>query len=94
MTALTYPWWRKHWHPSAGLIARIRATVLIALGYETEICGLCGGKVEIVWWCEDEALWERLTGWANGSGIACIGCFDDLATREDLILQWVPRPLA
>lgn len=92
MTTFIYPWRRKHWHSSAGRIARIKSTILIALGHETEICGLCGGKVGVVWWCE-EALWERLTGWPDGEGVACIGCFDDLAAREGLIFQWVPRPL-
>lgn len=93
MTALSYPWRRKNWHPAAGLIARIRASVLILLGHETEICALCGGKVEVVWWCESHDLWTRLTGWSDGQGIVCISCFDELAERDGVILQWTPRRL-
>lgn len=93
MTSLAYPWRRKHWHHSADLLARIRASLLILAGHETEICGICGGAVEVVWWCDDVELWSRLTGWGEG-GVACVRCFDRLAERERLILQWVPRVLA
>lgn len=75
------------WHSSAQWTARIRALLLILGGHETEICGVCGGAVTQVWWCQDKALWTKITGWGNG-GVMCTGCFDRLADKAGISLQW------
>lgn len=77
----------KSWHPSAKWTARVRALLLVLRGHETEICCYCGGKVGVVWWCQDSDLWSRLTGWEDG-GISCVDCFDSLAQKAGLLLQW------
>jgi hypothetical protein len=78
----------KIWHPLATWRSRIRALILILRGHETEICCICGGAVGLVWWCKDNALWERLTEWKNGDGVCCIRCFDELAQNAGLLLLW------
>lgn len=83
---------RKNWHPEHRWYARLRALVLILGGHETVICAICGGKVGVVWWCEDAVLWTTLTGWDDG-GICCVQCFDDLARdRTPTFLQWSCGP--
>ena len=83
---------RKHWHPEAGLLARLRALAWILLGYEYEICGLCGGRVDVVWTASD-GDWQDLSGFEDG-GVLCVGCFDTQAERRGRYLRWVPEPLS
>jgi hypothetical protein len=81
----------KHWHVERRWYARARALLLFWLGHETEVCAICGGKVGVVWWCEDQVLWETVTGWGDG-GISCVQCFDDLARLHDQpLVQWTCR---
>lgn len=79
---------RKQFHPSARWPARARAVWIILGGHETEICCYCGGGVNAVWWCPDKALWQQLTGWENGGGVACMRCFEGLATERGVFLKW------
>ena len=78
---------RRHWHPEVRWYARPRALLLILAGYETEICGRCGGKVGLVWHAPDE-LWWRLSGYPTDAGVLCERCFDERARREGEHLCW------
>lgn len=80
-------------HPDARWYARLLLLWLALTGYETERCCFCGWKVGIVWWCDDQVLWETVTGWQNGEGISCIQCFNDRADRMNLPLRWTIGPL-
>jgi hypothetical protein len=81
----------RQFHPSASWFARVRAVILILGGHETEICCICGRGVDAVWWCQDGELWARLTGWTEGGGCTCVGCFDRLADNAGVFLQWTAR---
>lgn len=79
---------KKSFHLEARLSARVRALCLVLSGHETEICCFCGGKVGMVWWCDDDKLWAEVTGYREGGGICCVGCFEDRATSKEIFLQW------
>jgi hypothetical protein len=69
-------------------LARLRAVLLILCGHETEICSECGRGVNCVWWCDDSALWERVTSWKGGGGVCCPRCFERMAERQGVSLRW------
>lgn len=75
---------RRRWHPERTRFARLRALLLVLSGYETEICGRCGGKVEMVWHAPDD-LWLHRSGFPTPGGVLCVPCFDELAGG----LYWV-----
>lgn len=77
----------KHWHPKVRWYARVRAATLILCGHETEICGLCGGKVGLVWHAPDE-LWLSLSGFPGDAGVLCLPCFDRQAEAKGISLCW------
>lgn len=81
---------RKIWHKDAKKSAKLRALLLVLKGYESEICTICGRAVEVVWWCEDNLLWEELTDYKNGGGVLCVRCFDDRASNKGIVLNWNP----
>ena len=68
--------------------ARLRALLLIMSGHETEICSECGRGVNCDWWCTDNALWERVTGEADGGGVCCPRCFERMAEAKGVGLRW------
>jgi hypothetical protein len=72
----------------ASFRARLRATLLVLRGHETEICSECGGAVGVVWWCDDNDLWERITGEQDGGGVWCVQCFDNKAVQHKVYLRW------
>ncbi len=78
----------KNWHPKAGRWAKVRAFLLVISGHETEMCAICGRAVEMVWWCERDDLWAKLTGWQGGGGVCCVRCFSRLAEDAGICLQW------
>jgi hypothetical protein len=78
----------KHFHESASWWARVRALWIVLGGHETEICCLCGRGVNAVWWCQDGALWEQVTGWIDGGGVSCMACFERAAVRQSVFLKW------
>lgn len=84
----------KRFHPEARWYARLVALWFAVTGYETELCSFCGGKVGMVWWCDDQDLWESITGYENGGGISCVQCFDDRAERGRIYLKWRVGPLS
>lgn len=96
---LSYVLWRKHY--TGGLPARLRCFWHVALRrYETEICEECGGPVGLVWWCDDDELWERVTGQAKtlgsreaAGGIWCTPCFDAGSKKLGIVVRWHPRVL-
>ncbi len=53
----------------------------------TEYCDDCGVKQPLVWWCEDEKLWNAVVG----KGALCPKCFDDRATAKGFFLRWYPK---
>jgi hypothetical protein len=83
---------KKHWHPERRWYARTRAFILILLGHETEICGLCGGKIGVVWTANDPD-WRRLSGFPSDGGVLCVSCYDGQAKKRGESLRWVPGPL-
>lgn len=84
---------RTRLHPEAKWYARLLALYLAITGFETERCCFCGWKVEVVWWCEDQILWETVTGYENGEGISCVACFSKRAGARSLPLKWKVGPL-
>jgi hypothetical protein len=79
---------QKHWHPERKRLACLRALWLILTGYETEICGRCGGRVGVVFHVPDE-LWARYSGFPGaarspggeaGVGVLCVPCIDELVS--------------
>lgn len=80
-------------HPEARWYALALSLWLAITGYETERCCFCGWKVEVVWWCDDQVLWETVTGYQNGSGITCVKCFDKRAYEKGLPIKWHVGPL-
>lgn len=94
MTAIRYALRKKA--ITGGWKARLRALWWIAVkGEEGEICMECGRPVGLVWWCYDNALWERVTGFVTplggtAPGLLCIPCFD-AAVRglpETIWVEW------
>jgi len=70
---------RRHWHPKRRRFAHLRALWwIIVRRHETEICGLCGGPVGLVWHAPDALWWER-SGFPTDAGVLCIRCFDEQA---------------
>ena len=53
-----------------------------------EFCRRCGRQQPLIWWCADDALWERITGW-KGNGILCPECFDKLARDQHVLLRFL-----
>jgi hypothetical protein len=87
---------RKHWHPTALRLARLRWLYWVLIrGWDSEICGRCGGPVKVVFHVPD-AIWEAVTGYGGRSpggesapGILCVPCVDDLAEEAGLpFLRW------
>lgn len=56
-----------------------------------EFCKECGRTQPLVWWCDDDALWERIWGTPGGGGVLCPGCFDRRATADGMLLIWRPE---
>lgn len=83
----------KDFHKDARWYARILSLYLALIGYETERCLFCGWKVSVVWWCDDQVLWETVTGWKEGGGIACVNCFNERAEAQSFPLRWHVGPL-
>lgn len=73
--------------------ARLRGVLLILSGHETEICSECGGAVGVVWWCDEQPLWEKVTGEMDGGGTWCPRCFHCAAKRQGEYLRWAVRRL-
>lgn len=84
--------------PFAILLIKFKL-LLCRLGFTvTEICEVCGSQVGLVWWADNE-LYIKITNEEpvagdNIAGIYCIKCFDELAMKQNIILQWVPKILA
>lgn len=78
--------------------AQARAFYWVVLRHwETEICTECGRPVRLVWWCHDDFLWTRITGWAKtpgskeaAAGCLCIYCFDGMARELCAWIEWAP----
>jgi hypothetical protein len=84
----------KAFHEESRWYARPLSLWLALIGYEAERCLFCGWKVGIVWWCEDQILWETVTGFKDGGGISCVGCFAKRAESKRLFLRWHVGPLS
>lgn len=84
---------KKSLHSEAGRLARARALCLVLTGHETEICCFCGGKVGVVWWCDDDKLWATVTSYEEGGGICCVDCFESRSTAKGIALRWSVRLL-
>lgn len=82
----------KVFHRDAKWYARWLALYLALMGYEYERCCFCGWKVSVVWWCDDQVLWETVTGYTT-NGVSCIQCFDERAERMGLTVKWQVGPL-
>lgn len=54
---------------------------------EGEHCQSCGETYSLIYRVPD-ALWERITGRADGSGLYCIRCLDGLAVTMGISLYW------
>jgi hypothetical protein len=90
---------RKHWHPRARHLARVRWLYWVLIrGWDSEICGRCGGPVRVVFHVPDW-IWERAAGFRGSNarspggesagGVLCISCVDDLADDVGLpYLRW------
>lgn len=90
---LNWTWgiWRgKCLHPKRPRFANARMLWLALTCYETERCDVCGWKVEVVWWCDNPGLWEKLTNYEGGGGVTCVKCFDRLAEAQGILIQWRP----
>lgn len=84
-------------------VIQSKAQALAELGeadQDGERCEDCGGPVGLVWWCHDDALWEKVTGrpTPRGSrepagGILCINCFDAKARKVCPWIEWAPLNL-
>lgn len=77
----------KVFHADAKWYARPRALWLALVGYESERCAFCGGKVGCVWWCDDPILWTTVTGY-DENGVSCTSCFEKRAERKGITLRW------
>lgn len=80
----------------ATLAGRVRQWLAYLLGYEAETCQWCGRAYDVVWWCEDPALWEdvyeKVTGWRRGeAGLLCPACFERGARQLSTIVIWHAR---
>lgn len=82
----------KVFHAEAKWYAPLLALLLALMGYEYERCCFCGWKVSVVWWCDDQILWETVTGYTT-NGVLCIQCFDRHAERKGLSVKWQVGPL-
>lgn len=54
---------------------------------DSEHCCRCGLPVG-VWWNTTDELWADLSGYENGEGVLCVGCFDEVAARRGIALRW------
>lgn len=66
--------------------------------WDSELCDECGRPVNIVWWCHDSFLWERITGKRGrgqepAGGLRCIHCFDAAAKELCPWIEWAPLNL-
>ncbi len=64
------------------LLARLRYWLA-----RVEACQRCGREQPLIWWCEDKALWQEVTGCGEG-GVFCPTCFDKLADEKGILLYW------
>jgi hypothetical protein len=80
--------WRKAESPAAVLRA------LLNVFYDSETCNRCGRRY-LLWWCPDNELFARVTGREYHppyvGGLYCPRCFDKLARKQGLVLEWNPR---
>ena len=70
------------------LSARIKSLLCKAF-LLIEFCHRCGIRQPLIWWCEDNKLWEEVTGSKNG--IYCPKCFDCLATKKGIAIRWIAK---
>jgi hypothetical protein len=83
-------WWR--WIRWRNPAAKARAFYHhVVRNYRYEICRACGRPVEIVWWCPDQELWDRINGGTRG--ILCVSCFDTACDHENEPRRWIAAPL-
>lgn len=75
---------RKAWHTPHRRLARLRALYWVLIrGWDSEICGCCGGPVKVVFHTPDW-IWETVTGYARyldgeaAPGCLCVPCVSDL----------------
>lgn len=77
----------KCWHPKRKWYARARAFYLSLIGWDTEVCSLCGGRVRVVFHVPN-AMWRESSGCVDPKvdyrgyslpGVLCVYCFNDLA---------------
>jgi hypothetical protein len=71
-----------------GILAKIK-TFLAKYFLIIESCDRCGIRQPLVWWCEDNELYKRVTGTENG--IFCPKCFDKMAEQKGIFIRWIPR---
>lgn len=89
-----YPYAWRHGYKwalkSANPIAFIRVLWLAyILGWDCESCYFCGRRY-MLWWCDDDKLWEQL---ASKAGLCCPNCFDKRARKLGFVLRWKPEQL-
>lgn len=77
----------KVFHKEARWYARLLSLYLAVTGFETERCLFCGWKVGVIWWCNDQELWSKITGYGEG-GICCVRCFNLRAEQKNVLLRW------
>lgn len=81
-------------HPTRRLARARHLYWVLVRGWDSEICGRCGGPVRVVFHAPD-AIWETVTGLARSpggeaaGGILCVPCVDDLyGTSAGGFLRW------
>ena len=53
-----------------------------------EKCQFCGNLYKTVWECTSNKIWDEVTGKKDGSGLFCPKCFEEMARKKNIILNW------